>query len=589
MRAIAIHGATAFLTIQRGTQLPMYASAWLIIFLFFVFYGPAPSAQAQALRTETCPRFPPGSVVSSPAEWRSEHGSLTVKLWFRSSRDAAGEMRYCYIDGKGNESPTLRVHPGDLVTLKLKNEAAPEGNAEAHRAHSHSTLADPCGMRSMTAASTNLHFHGLSIPPACHQDETLTTTIDPADAPFEYQFRIPANQPSGLYWYHPHIHGNSEAQVLGGASGALIVEGIEESSAMVAGMPERVLVIRDQNQAAVPSEANRPAKDLSVNFVPVPYPDFPMAVIQSRPGRRELWRVLNAGADTYLDLGVLVSGRWRSLGLVAVDGVPLGGGNGEKEPVRWMQEIPLPPGGRAEFIVETPELGVKAQLLTWGVDTSPPAEEDQLPPPTNGKAEVDDDANPPRQIAKIISSIDAPELKTLPSARGGARNVSNSVRELGELKPVRQRTLYFSEVIRDPRHPVSSTVYYVTEVGHEPKVFDQAAAPDITVQSGDVEDWVIENRSPESHAFHVHQFHFLLLERDGEPVNEGYLRDTVDVPYWDGAAKRYPSIKVRMAFRDPSIVGRVPYHCHVLQHADRGMMGTIEIKAKARGTAATAK
>jgi len=33
-----------------------------------------------------------------------------------------------------------------------------------------------------------------------------------------------------LYWYHPHIHGFSTKQVLGGASGALIVEGIERAN-----------------------------------------------------------------------------------------------------------------------------------------------------------------------------------------------------------------------------------------------------------------------------------------------------------------------------------------------------------------------
>jgi FtsP/CotA-like multicopper oxidase with cupredoxin domain len=51
----------------------------------------------------------------------------------------------------------------------------------------------------------------------------------------------------GLYWYHPHIHGFSKAEVLGGASGALIIEGIERVDPAVAGLPERVLVIRDQD------------------------------------------------------------------------------------------------------------------------------------------------------------------------------------------------------------------------------------------------------------------------------------------------------------------------------------------------------
>lgn len=72
----------------------------------------------------------------------------------------------------------------------------------------------------MTATSTNLHFHGLVVPPVCHQDDTLKTLVQPSSPPFKYSFEIPANQPPGLYWYHPHVHGFSKAQVLGGASGA---------------------------------------------------------------------------------------------------------------------------------------------------------------------------------------------------------------------------------------------------------------------------------------------------------------------------------------------------------------------------------
>ena len=96
----------------------------------------------------------------------------------------------------------------------------------------------------MTALTTNLHFHGMTVPSVCHQDEVLKTLIQPGDAPFEYRLRIPDDEPPGLYWYHPHVHGFSALEVAGGASGALIIEGIERANPQVAGMPERVLVIR---------------------------------------------------------------------------------------------------------------------------------------------------------------------------------------------------------------------------------------------------------------------------------------------------------------------------------------------------------
>ena len=168
---------------------------------------------------------------------------------------------------------------------------------------------NPCADEEMTALSTNLHFHGLSVPPVCHQDDVLKTMIAPGDPPFEYRFQIPPDTPPGLYWYHPHVHGFSNAQVLGGASGALIVEGIERANPLLAGLPERVLVVRDQdliNPDAAPSKTpavpqapvlrdaegdilntgtgeGKPSKDLSINFVPVAFPDYSPAVIAMKP------------------------------------------------------------------------------------------------------------------------------------------------------------------------------------------------------------------------------------------------------------------------------------------------------------------
>ena len=52
--------------------------------------------------------------------------------------------------------------------------------------------------------------------------------------------------------------------------------------------------------------------------------------------------------------------------------------------------------------------------------------------------------------------------------------------------------------------------------------------------------------------------------------------DTVSVDYWSGQGA-YPSVKLRMDFRDPSIIGTFVYHCHLLDHEDGGMMGTIRI------------
>jgi len=85
----------------------------------------------------------------------------------------------------------------------------------------------------------------------------------------------------------------------------------------------KFLIDRDGDAANNGTGFGKPAKDLSINYVPVPYPDYPPAVIEMRPGELQLWRVLNASAITYLNLAVLFHRSPQSLGLVAMDGVPM--------------------------------------------------------------------------------------------------------------------------------------------------------------------------------------------------------------------------------------------------------------------------
>jgi FtsP/CotA-like multicopper oxidase with cupredoxin domain len=149
---------------------------------------------------------------------------------------------------------------------------------------------------------------------------------------------------------------------------------------------------------------------------------------------------------------------------------------------------------------------------------------------------------------------------------------------IGKVAPVRTRKLYFSEVQQNPSDPNSPTTFYLTVDGETPKPFDMNSdVPNIIARQGDVEDWIIENRSQELHAFHIHQVHFLVVEWYGLAVNEALLRDTVNVPYWDGKNPVYPRVKLRVDFRDPNAIGLFPFHCHVLEHEDAGMMGLIRV------------
>ncbi len=109
----------------------------------------------------------------------------------------------------------------------------------------------------MSATSTNLHFHGLTVPPVCHQDEVLRTSIQASDPPSNTNSAFHATNHRDCTGYHPHIHGFSAPQVMGGASGALIIEGLERAVPEVAGLPERVLVIRDQDLLNPDAPASR--------------------------------------------------------------------------------------------------------------------------------------------------------------------------------------------------------------------------------------------------------------------------------------------------------------------------------------------
>ena len=279
--------------------------------------------------------------------------------------------------------------------------------------------------------------------------------------------------------------------------------------------------------------------------------------------------MLNASAITYLNLEVLFNRAPQSLGLVALDGVPLNQNGTSGDFVSWQTHLGVPPGARVEFIVKGPPLGTTGLLVTRTVDTGPGGEND-----------------PNRVLATIRASEDAPEPRS--TARRLARSrFLRLAAWLGDVAPVRTRKLYFSEKLTDPNNPNSATEFYITVDGKTPALFDpQSGLPDIVAKQGTVEDWIIENRSNELHAFHIHQLHFLLLDYLGKPVNEPFLRDTVNVPYYKDNMLVYPSVRLRMDFRDPNAVGTFVFHCHLLEHEDGGMMGLIRVEPADRAKSA---
>jgi FtsP/CotA-like multicopper oxidase with cupredoxin domain len=381
--------------------------------------------------------------------------------------------------------PTLRVRPGDVIRLHLVNG-----------------LDQP----------TNFHTHGLHVSPAGNSDNVFLTV--PPGQSQDYEFRIPRDHPSGLFWYHPHFHHFSNEQVRNGMSGALIVEGLLDSFPALRGIRERVLLLKDiqleDGKVATRSIGDRTIRTVNGLIKPA---------LTLRPGETELWRIGNVGANLYYRLRL----DGHQLYQVARDGNRLAR-------VVPADEILLPPGGRIEVLVQPPKRGTYV-LRTLAMDTGPGG--NQYPGAELATMQVEGEALMPR---------------TLP----GALLPVNDLRG----KVTGTRTIVLSEGKHD--------VYSVNGRPFDPNRVDTR------VRLGAVEMWTIKNDSDELHDFHIHQGGFQLVEVNGVPQPlDGYY-DTVNVPVRG-------EIQIIIPFTDSTTLGKFVYHCHLLSHEDKGMMATIEV------------
>ncbi len=533
----------------------MYAKLKFLLLLIAVGIF-VTNASAQSI----CPTRPsPGSPVLNPLDLYSQNGVLNVNLLLQNQKQNDGFMHYCYIymyQGQQIEAPTLRLNPGDQLVLNLTNNITSpyDRYAEARKppmemahgmamAHGVKSPDDPCSGQEMMPGSTNIHFHGLNIAPVCHQDDVINTIIQSGDPAFQYNIQIPPNDPPGMFWYHPHVHGNTTTQVEGGAAGAIIVEGNLQGTQ---GLPERVMVIRQQFNN--PDSWLPGPNELTINFQPAVYPGEPLPFVNVQTGQAEFWRVVNATTQAFLTLQIQFGTTPQQLQVLALDGVPL------QSPITETT-INLPPAGRAEFIMPGLPAGQSGTFLTNGFDTG-----------------VVGNPNPAQPLVNIVASGGA---KVSTPATHPAKPPAEPQRFAGLAAqvPTTTRNLYFSEQTIGSNGP---TQYFITVNGQKPKVFNMDDPPAITTNVGAVEDWTVENRAGEAHAFHIHQIHFLVVAINGVPVPNPELQDTFTIPEWSGHGA-YPNVTLRMDFRDPNIAGTFVYHCHILDHEDGGMMAKIKV------------
>jgi FtsP/CotA-like multicopper oxidase with cupredoxin domain len=514
-----------------------WMSRWLLAIVVCGFSFLKPMAQ-------NCPARPDnGTVVTDPLNISSQNGVLTAKFSLGHSVDASGYTHFCYNyqTATGNvEAPTLRVNPGDLLNLNVVDAIM---NNDAMKMNMAPPSGPVCGDGgAATLNSTNVHFHGTNVPPVCHQDDVINTLIQPGSPGFQYNVQFPTTQPPGLYWYHPHVHGFTEFQVNGGAAGALIVEGMEKVRPEVAGLAERVFVIRQQYLVPwIPGPYL-----LTLNYEVAPFLGQ-SPIIQMKPGEKQFWRVANATLQDFLQLQIQVNGVLQPMELIALDGYPL-------PQTRNETNILVPPAGRAEFIVQAPADGSSAVFFSNAYNTGP-----------TGNLDLS------QKLANIQTTSAAAVPSHLPKAAAPASGDGVKFVDLAQRPATIQRKLYFSEEFGGTNGPIQ---FYITVDGQKQKVFEPNEQPVISTKVGAIEEWTIENRALETHAFHLHQIHFRVIEIDGKPAPNTDLRDTIEIPYWEGTGP-FHSVKLRMDFSDPTTAGTFLFHCHILLHEDLGMMHKI--------------
>ena len=424
----------------------------------------------------------------------------------------------------------IRATPGDSIDITLRNDMSANPNSKC--------ATGPC------MNMTNLHFHGLHVSPNAPQDDVLSMMAMPGES-LQYRVEIPRNQPPGLYWYHPHPHGESNKQVLDGMSGAIVIEGIERYVPEVMKMRERIMVLRDRvfdgkgpdaarlkDIAEVPpgqcgSPTEQPERIFTVNGAV--RPQIPIA-----PGERQFWRIVNASPDLYADLQI----DGEQLEIVALDGMPLAYHDPHQR-TRLANHVLVPPAGRVEFIVTGLSGQTKAKLRTRCFDTGP-----------------DGDPNPSMVLADLVDvQAGASSIRTVPASqlKPASAPVSDAtVASLEETAP--DFTVTFTE---------DKQGFYINGKRYSPE-----DAPMTRVRVGAYQHWRVVNKTHEVHPFHIHQVHFLFNATNDRPEPQREWLDTVNVPA-EG------SVDLIMDFTDPIIRGMSLFHCHLLNHEDKGMMAKI--------------
>ena len=365
---------------------------------------------------------------------------------------------------------------------------------------------------------TNFHFHGIHTSPLGHSDNVFIF-VKPGET-FDYEVKIDKDQPAGLYWYHTHIHGLAQEQTMKGLSAALIVEGLQNEFPQISNIRERLFVLKDRSY----DHSDDPVISKKYHKYIETINGKTFVTIRMHPGETQFWRFGNQSSDSSFHF-TLSGHKFRIIG---IDGAAL-----NQEIVTDKMDVDT--AKRYSVLVDASDTPGTYDLVAPGLVTGDGA--DRTPDRIMGKVVIE--GTPVKTITKLDHFPATIDLRS--------KHIDN------------QRTIVFSEKTEG-----ENTDYFIND-----KNFD-AARVDVRVPHGSIEEWTIKNTSHDRHFFHIHQMHFQVVSINGvEQPFTGHI-DTVQVP-------EMGEVKIIVPFTAPYVMGKFVYHCHVLEHEDKGMMAIVQV------------
>lgn len=364
---------------------------------------------------------------------------------------------------------------------------------------------------------TSIHWHGVRVSNDMDGVPGVTQEPVPVDGSFRYDFTL---RDAGTFWYHPHI--NSAAQVGWGMYGAIVVEDPNDPEEFG---DDLVLLLSDISLTDVgeflPADTGgefgdlfgREGTVLLVNGKLLPR-------LKVRKGKQQRWRVINAARARYYNM--------RMPGHTFVR---LGGDNGLAARSKEVYNAVVVPGERSDLVFTPNEAPGTVSMLQWV-------------PVDRGFSSM---FNRGRENMLEIETVDLPPVE--PAAIPTELRVIEPIELAGAVELTLDMTIetdYQQKVVMG----INGIPYW--------KVVPIEAA------LGQTHIWHLTNNTSFAHPFHLHGYYFQVL--DDERVPE--WKDTVDLP---------SNSDLRIAIRFDERPGTWMYHCHILDHAESGMMGQLRV------------